>query len=104
MGLVEVAMATTWTYAVTRSFFQGATEELSGYAYEIREVYTDDETGEISWTEKPIAPFSETVTGLQDSLSRMTSRSFGNVLDLTVEPYQWISPIEARRKDRKSDG
>lgn len=91
---------TTWRYAVTRSYVEGATEELSGYAYEIREVYTDDD-GKLSWTKDPIDPFGETLKEIREVLILMSSATSDNVLDLTVDPPQWVDPITIIRKDRE---
>lgn len=94
---------TTWRYAVTRQFAEGATEELSGYVYEIREVYTDYD-GKLSWTTDPMDPYGETLKEIQECLIRMSSAAFGNVLDLTVDPPVWVDPITVRRMDRALGG
>ena len=93
---------TTWRYAVTRRYVEGATDDLSGHVYEIREVYTDQD-GKLSWTKDPIDPFGETLKEIQECLARMSSASLGHVLDLTTDPPQRVDPITIRRRDRHAD-
>lgn len=87
-------MSTTWRYAVTRS------RNDEGFYYEIREVYTDADDEISGYTADPINPFGETLKEIQESLTRMATASLGPVLDLTVDPPQWVDPITIRRRDR----
>lgn len=74
-------MTTTWRYVPTRDRVSG--EDV----YAIRELYTDDETGALSWTKNPIEANGETVGELIADLGAMyTAAMHSEVLDLTLDP------------------
>lgn len=84
------ADGTTWRYAITREQHDG--EDF----YTIREVYTGPD-GALSWTEDAIAARGDTWVECCDDLAKM-GRALGSpVLDLTLDPPEWISPLARTR-------
>lgn len=80
-------MTTTWRYVFARDKID--TEDW----FTVREVYTDSETGAVSWwTAEPVVPSGETWAELVEDLIRM-QRCFGeDMLDLTLDPPALVKP------------
>ena len=66
----------SWNYRVTR---HAVKDEV---AYEIREVYYDDDGRIKLWSTDAMAPFGETKQGLLDNLQQMALAVLRPVLDL----------------------
>lgn len=79
-------MSTTWRYAMTRE-----TDEDGEHFFTIREVYTSDD-GTLSWTAIGVAARGDTWSECGDDLAKM-GRAIGSpVLDISVDPPQWLDP------------
>lgn len=72
----------SWRYVVSSQTVNGEQR------WEIRELHTDDETGEVEgWTEAPIAPSGNSWNELVANLSMMHGDAFGRqFLDLDADP------------------
>lgn len=80
----------TWRYVFARD--QIDTEDR----FTVRELYTDHETGALSWSTEPIAPHGETWAELADDLIRMEQCFGQDMLDLTLDPPALVKPRRSR--------
>lgn len=88
---------TTWNYRMTRD---RVPDGLGGQSdvFAIREVYYDADGKPTSWSKDPIAAGGETVQEAGDDLSLM-GRALGRpVLDLTLDPPQFVDLRTFTRK------
>jgi hypothetical protein len=90
-------VTTTWRYAVSRE-----RQPDGGECYAIREVYTDDESGALSWSVDAMTPSGESWLDLVADLTRMTGAISGHVLDLTLDPPALVKPRGLRGLPRVS--
>ena len=90
-------MTTTWRYCTTREPRPGG-----GESFAIRELYTDRETGAISWSAEPVCPHGDSWQELADDATRMLDATASqDVLDLTLDPPRLVPRVLPRTRKPK---